>query len=155
MNEARRKQIQQALALIEQAKGLLEVVLAQEQEDFDNMPEDLRNDETGQRAEDTIDALERAATCCDGTVSAVCSEVFGPAKGTIQTLPLLDLAYDQNFLHGKCRRDDNCCAGPTHFLLAAPLRKTRLFDFAGPTRRATDCRRRGRRRRIVFHPGGP
>ena len=65
MNEARRKQIQQALALIEQAKGLLEVVLAQEQEDFDNMPEDLRNDETGQRAEDAIDALERAATCCD------------------------------------------------------------------------------------------
>ena len=55
MNEARRKQIQQALALIEQAKGLLEVVLAQEQEDFDNMPEDLRNDETGQRAEDTHD----------------------------------------------------------------------------------------------------
>ena len=90
MNDVGREQIQQALALIEQAKGLLEVVLAQEREDFDNMPEDLRNDETGQRAEDTIDALERAATCCDGTVSAVCSEVFGPAKGTIQTLPLLD-----------------------------------------------------------------
>jgi hypothetical protein len=52
MNEARRKQIQQALALIEQAKGILEVALAQEQEDFENMPEDLRNDESGQSAED-------------------------------------------------------------------------------------------------------
>jgi hypothetical protein len=45
MNDARRKQIQQALALIEQAKGIFEVALAQEQEDFENMPEDLRNDE--------------------------------------------------------------------------------------------------------------
>ena len=75
MNEARRKQIQQALALIEQAKGLLEVVLAQEQEDFDSMPEDLRNDETGQGAEDAIDALERAVTCCDETMSA-CGEAI-------------------------------------------------------------------------------
>jgi tartrate dehydratase alpha subunit/fumarate hydratase class I-like protein len=70
MNEARSKQIQQALALIEQAKDILEMALAQEQEDFDNMPEDLRNDETGQRAEDAIDALERAATCCDDVMSA-------------------------------------------------------------------------------------
>jgi hypothetical protein len=75
MNEARRKQIQQALALIEQAKGILEVALAQEQEDFDNMPEDLRNDETGQGAEDAIDALERAVTCCDETMSA-CGEAI-------------------------------------------------------------------------------
>jgi hypothetical protein len=57
MNEARRTEIQRALALIEQAKGILEAALAQEQEDFENMPEDLRNDETGQRAEDAIDAI--------------------------------------------------------------------------------------------------
>ena len=75
MNDVGREQIQQALALIEQAKGLLEVVLAQEQEDFDSMPEDLRNDETGQRAEDAIDALERAATCCDDVMSA-CEEAI-------------------------------------------------------------------------------
>jgi hypothetical protein len=70
MNDARRTEIQRALALIEQAKDILEMALAQEQEDFDNMPEDLRNDETGQRAEDAIDALERAATCCDDVMSA-------------------------------------------------------------------------------------
>jgi hypothetical protein len=51
MNEARRKEIQRALMLIEQAKGIFELPLAQEQEDFDNMPEDLQDDETGQRAE--------------------------------------------------------------------------------------------------------
>lgn len=75
MNDARRKDIQQALALIEQAKGILEAALAQEQEDFENMPEDLRNDESGQSAEDTIDALERASTCCDDAMSA-CAEAI-------------------------------------------------------------------------------
>jgi hypothetical protein len=75
MNDARRREIQRALALIEQAKGIFEVALAQEQEDFDNMPKDLRNDETGERAEDTIDALERAATCCDDVMSA-CQEAI-------------------------------------------------------------------------------
>ena len=73
MNDARRTEIQRARTLIEQAKGILEAALVGEQEDFDNMPEDLRNDETGQRAEDTIDALERAATCCDDVMSA-CEE---------------------------------------------------------------------------------
>jgi hypothetical protein len=75
MNEARRKEIQRALTLIEQAKSIFEMVLAQEQEDFDNMPEDLQDDETGQRAEDAIDALERAVTCCDDTMSA-CGEAI-------------------------------------------------------------------------------
>jgi hypothetical protein len=70
MNEARRKQIQQALALIEQAKGLLEVALAQEQEDFVNLPEELQSE-----AEDTIDALERATTGCDEVMSA-CEEAI-------------------------------------------------------------------------------
>ena len=75
MNEARRTEIQRALALIEQAKGILEAALAGEQEDFENMPEDLRNDETGQSAEDAIDALERATTCCDDLMSA-CQEAI-------------------------------------------------------------------------------
>jgi hypothetical protein len=42
---------------------------------LDNMPEDLRNDETGQRAEDTIDALERATTSCDDVMYA-CQEAI-------------------------------------------------------------------------------
>jgi hypothetical protein len=70
MNDARRKVIQRARSLIEEAKDILEVAVTQEQDDFDNMPEDLQSDETGQRAEDNIDALERAATCCDDAISA-------------------------------------------------------------------------------------
>jgi hypothetical protein len=70
MNDARRDEIRRALRLIGEAKTILEMVLTGEQDDFDNMPEDLRNDETGQQAEDTIDALERAATCCEDAISA-------------------------------------------------------------------------------------
>jgi len=70
MNDARRDEIWRALRLIGEAKTILEGVLTQEQEDFDNMPEDLQNDETGQRAEDNIDALERATMCCDDAISA-------------------------------------------------------------------------------------
>jgi hypothetical protein len=75
MNDARRKEIQRALTLIEQAKDILRETLLQEQDDFDSMPEDLQNNETGQRAEDAIDALERATTCCDDAMSD-CEEVI-------------------------------------------------------------------------------
>ena len=61
MDDARRKQIQRALTLIGEAKDILEVASSQEQDDFDNMPKDLQDDEVGQRAEETVEALERAA----------------------------------------------------------------------------------------------
>jgi len=75
MNDPRRMEIQRARTLIERAKAILEAALAQEQEDFDNMPEDLRNDETGQRAEDVVDALERAAMGCGDAITA-CKEAM-------------------------------------------------------------------------------
>jgi len=75
MDETRRKEVQRALTLIEEAKGIVDVALTKEQDDLDNMPEDLRNDKTGQGAEDAIDALERAVTCCDETMSA-CGEAI-------------------------------------------------------------------------------
>ena len=75
MHDARRKEIQRALMLIGEAKGIIEVELTKEQDDLDNMPEDLRNDKTGQGAEDAIDALERALTCCDDGIAA-CEEAI-------------------------------------------------------------------------------
>ena len=73
MNDARRKEIQRALTLIGEAKGILELALSQEQDDLDNMPEDLQGDEAGQRAEEAVEALERAAVCCDDAIAA-CEE---------------------------------------------------------------------------------
>ena len=70
MNDARRKEIQRALILLGEAKGILELALSQEQDDLDNMPEVLQGDEDGQRAEDVIDALERAAMGCGDAITA-------------------------------------------------------------------------------------
>jgi hypothetical protein len=75
MNDARREEIRRVLTLINEAKVILERVLDQEQDDFDDMPKDVQNDEEGQRAEDVVDALEPAATCCDNAISA-CEEVL-------------------------------------------------------------------------------
>jgi len=73
MNETRRKEIQRAQILIAEAKSILELATAQEQDDFDNMPEDLQGDEEGQSAEDVIDALERAVMGCGDAITA-CQE---------------------------------------------------------------------------------
>lgn len=73
MNDPRRKEIQRAQMLIGEAKGILEVAVAQEQDDLDKMPQDLRNDDAGERAEEAVDALELAAMCCDEAISA-CEE---------------------------------------------------------------------------------
>ena len=69
MNDARRKEIQRALTLIGEAKGILELALSQEQDDLDNMPEDLQGDEAGQRAEEAVEALERAAMGCGDAIT--------------------------------------------------------------------------------------
>jgi len=75
MNDACREEIRRVVTLIEEAKGILEGVLDQQQDDFDKMPKDVQNDEEGQRAEEVVDALEQAATCCDNAISA-CEEVL-------------------------------------------------------------------------------
>ena len=71
MNDARRKEVQRAAALIREALGILETALAGEEEDFENMPEDMQ--EEGQTAEDAVDCLERAALACNDAISA-CDE---------------------------------------------------------------------------------
>ena len=57
MNDARRKEIQRAVTLIGEAKGVLEL------------------DEEEERAEDVVDALERAAMGCGDAITA-CKEAM-------------------------------------------------------------------------------
>ena len=75
MNDARRKEIQRARALIGEAEDILQMALTQEQDDYDTMPEDLRNDDLGERAEEVLDALERAAMSCGDAITA-CREAM-------------------------------------------------------------------------------
>jgi hypothetical protein len=75
MNDARRKEIQRALTLIGQAKDILVVATTQEQDDFGNMPQGVQSDDEGERAEEVVDALERAAMFCDDAITA-CEEAI-------------------------------------------------------------------------------
>lgn len=60
MNKENRKQLNEALNLIEQANGIIESVKDDEQDKFDNMPENLQGSERGERLESIISELEYA-----------------------------------------------------------------------------------------------
>ena len=60
MNKLRRKEIARAIELMEQAREILEAVMEEEQEAFDNMPESLQCSERGEAMEEYIGTLEEA-----------------------------------------------------------------------------------------------
>lgn len=57
MNDDRRKRIDEAMEHISAARELLDTVIAEEQEAFDNLPEGLQNSERGQKMEETAGSL--------------------------------------------------------------------------------------------------
>ena len=65
MNKIRRKEIAQAIELMEQAREILEAVADEEQEAFDNLPENIRNSERGGTMEQYIGMLEEAVENLD------------------------------------------------------------------------------------------
>lgn len=60
MNKARRRDIERAAELIEQAKAILETAEGEEREYFDAMPENMQGGDKGQKAETAADALQEA-----------------------------------------------------------------------------------------------
>jgi len=58
MNKQRRKQIEKATALMQEALDILENVKDEEQDAFDNMPEGLQGSKKGELMEEIIDYLE-------------------------------------------------------------------------------------------------
>lgn len=72
MNKQRRKEIQEAIARIEDLTSDVEMILSDEQDAFDNMPEGLQfsyNGETSEEAisllEDAVESLEEAKECLE------------------------------------------------------------------------------------------
>ncbi|EFL85786.1 MAG: hypothetical protein U0M13_05885 [Desulfovibrio fairfieldensis] len=57
MNDDRRKRIDEAMEHISAARELLDTVIAEEQEAFDNLPVGLQGSERGQKMEETADSL--------------------------------------------------------------------------------------------------
>ena len=60
MNAERRKEIEKAVALMNEAQSILESCRDDEQDYHDNMPESLQNGEKGETAQAAIDGLENA-----------------------------------------------------------------------------------------------
>lgn len=72
MNKARRKDIARAIELMEQAYGILETVVGEEQEAFDNLPESLQSSERGETMEMYIYNIE---ICMEGLDTSGLQEI--------------------------------------------------------------------------------
>lgn len=62
MNKDRRKRINQAVEMLDQARNILEECMDEEEEYRDNMPENLQGSEKYEVADSNVDCLESAVT---------------------------------------------------------------------------------------------
>ena len=69
MNKWRRIMIDDAISYLEKAKEILETVLEEEQEYFDNMPEGLQSSEKGDKAQEAISNLDVSVDALDTVIS--------------------------------------------------------------------------------------
>ena len=72
MNNVRRNQIRQAIQKIDNIVNALQIILCDEQDAYDSMPDNLKESEKGMNSMDAqenieaaIDALEEASSCLE------------------------------------------------------------------------------------------
>lgn len=58
MNKERRNELKKAVALIDQARYIIDGVQCDEQEALDNLPENLQNSEKAERMEEYLEVLD-------------------------------------------------------------------------------------------------
>lgn len=68
MNKQRRKEIEKAITLLEEAKSILEQMASDEQDYYDNMPESIQSGERGSQAEAASETLQEAAYDIDEVI---------------------------------------------------------------------------------------
>lgn len=71
MNANRRKQLAEAIAKIEEARTLIEIVRDEEQDAFENMPEGLQSSERGEKMETAVSRMEDSLSELDCIVEAL------------------------------------------------------------------------------------
>lgn len=71
MNKQRRKKLEEAFNLIDQAKDILEEVKDEEQEARDNLPESFQYGEKGEEMEGYIEMLDEAYGYLDDANSVI------------------------------------------------------------------------------------
>ena len=67
----RRKEVARAVAMIVEAKSILETCRDEEQDYFDNMPESFQDGQKGEDAQTAIDALDEAVSQMDDVSQAL------------------------------------------------------------------------------------
>ena len=65
MNNDKRKRIDQATALIEEARSIIEEITQEESEAYENMPENLQYSDRGELIQEAINNLEYADSSFD------------------------------------------------------------------------------------------
>lgn len=65
MNKPRRKELQKALELLEQARDIIEVAMEEEQEAYDNLPESIQEGDMGYTMDENISDLMTAVDSID------------------------------------------------------------------------------------------
>lgn len=71
MNKQRRKRLEDAFAMIDEEKDILQEVKDEEQEAYDNLPESFQNGERGDEMQGYIDMLDEASGYLDDANSVV------------------------------------------------------------------------------------
>jgi len=71
MNKYRRKSLQDIIEHLEELKGSLEGLQAEEEECRDNMPENLQGSEKYERADEAVDQLGDAISSLEDAISSV------------------------------------------------------------------------------------
>ena len=71
MNKDRRKKLEKAFEMIEQAKSILQEVKDEEQDAFNNLPENFQNGERGEEMQNYIEMLDEAYGYLDDGNSVV------------------------------------------------------------------------------------
>ena len=71
MNQDRRKQIDEAAGMLQDALALIEQIRDEEQESFDNMPESLQQSDRGTASEEAANDLSEAADNITGTIDTL------------------------------------------------------------------------------------
>jgi len=71
MNNQRRKRLEKISARIDEIKEEISLLLDEEQEAYDNMPESLQDGEKGEKAQAAIDALDSVDGALDDAIDYI------------------------------------------------------------------------------------
>ena len=71
MNNKRRQQLREWVRSAEDVKSQLELILSDEEEYFDMMPENLQGSMNGMNSEEAIDQMNEAIACIEEAIDTV------------------------------------------------------------------------------------